>query len=260
MKYVYQSINYNVHLLFSTADSSLQTSNSVTEVTIPLTEEAKFDAMIIKFGITMENVKSFISAKNPPIDKLIAILGWPYRALKPRLKQCKSVDEVLEVIEDKCSLLNLSCMEAIAEHFQIKEAQDCITSYNDALSKYCKNIRISPCIGKHFIQSTSTEPLKCETVKFTLDWKVDEYRLGDIRGLLCKAFEELADEVTVVDMKTGNSIILTCYSSHTVTSLLILKAQRNLSILTEKGVMSLSIGYCVVLEYTAKIVSLFTTK
>ena len=209
--------------------------------------------MILKFGLTIDNLKELILAKSPPLHKLKSILGLSYRALKPRLSMCNCVGDVLEIIEEKCSLLNLSCMKAITERFQIKDANDCIKSYNAALSEFCKSIRLTPCIGRHFLKfnsAISSQPLKCETVKFILSWKTDEYTLDDINELLYKAFEDLAEDVIVVDMKTGNSIILTCFSPHTITSLLILIAQRNLSILTEDGVISLSIGYCVVLEYT----------
>ena len=211
--------------------------------------------MILRFGSTMENLRKFILAKSLPLDELKSILALSFRALIPRLSQCDSVNEVLEIIQEKCSLLNLSFMKAIAEHFHIQEAKDCITSYYIDLTDFCEMIRLSSCIGKRFLQFTSplsAQPLICETVKFILQWETDDYTLSNIKRLLYKAFGELANEVIVVKVETGKSIILTCSASHTITSLLVLNAQQNLSILTEEGVMSLSIGYCVVLEYTAK--------
>ena len=225
------------------------------KIKIPVTEEATFDTMFLKFGITVKNLKGFILRDDPPLDDIKSILGLSYRALKPRLTQCTSTYQVLEIIEEKCSLLNLSCMKAIAEHFKIQEAQECIKKYEDDLSDFCDTIRLTFCMGKRLLQHSSSlshMPLKCETVKFILEWETDDYTLSDIKRLLSKAFGELANEVIVVDIKTGNSITLTCCSPHTITSLLVLIAQRNLSILTEAGVIGLSIGYCVVLEYTAK--------
>ena len=223
------------------------------EINVPPNEVASFDVMFLKFGITMMNLKQIILAKCLPLHKLKSILEFSYRALKPRLTHCESVDAILDIIGEKCSLLNLTCMEAIAEHFQIQEAQDSIICYYTELSDFCQMIRLSSCIGKKFIHSysLSSNPLKCETLKFILHGETDDYTLSDIKGILWKAFGELAKEVIVVSINPGSSIIVTCSSSHTLTTLLVLNAQRNDSLLKDMGVVSLVIGYCSVIEHIA---------
>ena len=206
----------------------------------------RFQRMKLKFGKVIHKLKCIILNSSASLSLLQSILGSAYRDLKPKLSKCVSIDEVLEIIEEKCSLLQLTCMEEIADIFEIKEAQECIRSYYNTLSDFCQEIRLESCIGKRF--SSSSQPLKCETVEFILDWKTDEYTLNDIKDLLSKAFGELAKEVKVVVMKTGNSIILTCSAPHNITSLLVLDAQMNISILKDMGVMSLSVGYCIILE------------
>ena len=94
------------------------------------------------------------------------------------------------------------------------------------------------------------DQLKCNTIRFTLDWKPSERKFKDIKGVLWKAFgKKAAKNVKVVLVKTTNSIALICHAPYTMMTMLMMRAKRNIHVLIEEGVMSLFVGYYTVLDH-----------
>ena len=67
--------------------------------------------------------------------------------------------------------------------------------------------------------------LKCQTIKFVLEWKTSERTFNEIRELLCKTFGDIADRVLVNEAKEGNSIIVTCYAPQHIMDILQMEAK-----------------------------------
>ena len=51
-----------------------------------------------------------------PLEKLKKYLGRCFRELKPQLLIAVSFDDVMELIEEKCTVINLCCLETIVDH------------------------------------------------------------------------------------------------------------------------------------------------
>jgi hypothetical protein len=81
-----------------------------------------------------------------------------------------------------------------------------------------------------------------------MKWTPECVSLVEIEDLLTFAFESLYDDVKLIVMKKGRSVIITCSFAYELTSLLIAKATKNLKVLKKNGLKHLTIGYCTIYE------------
>ena len=178
----------------------------------------------------------------PKVEKLKKFLGRCFRELKPQLSLAKSFDDVMEVVEEKCTVVNTGYLETIINHYNVEEAKVHITTYKSELDKLCEEIKLSVCQKENFMTGPSSL-LKCETIKFVLEWETDKHTFNEIRELLWKAFGKIAKRVLVKQIDEGNSIIVTCYAPENVLNILLMEAQNNLHILIKMGVIKITIGF-----------------
>ena len=90
--------------------------------------------------------------------------------------------------------------------------------------------------------------LICETIEFVVEWNINERTLSHIKGLLSKAFKDMAKSVQVRAIKEGNSIIVTCYAPRNIIDILLITAEENLDTLKEMGMIKLTLGYCTIYD------------
>ena len=198
--------------------------------------------MRVKFGNLIETVAPLISKGIPSLEELKKYLQRCFRELKPQLAIAQSFDDVIELVEDKCTIINVCCLEAIVDHYNITEAKQHITEFKKAVNMFCEEVKLSVCCKESFKKILSSHPLTCETIKFVLEWKTDEHTLNDIRDLLSKAFEDLVNNVQIQVIMEGNSIIVTCYAPYHMMDILLVTAKKNLVLLKEMGLLELTIG------------------
>ena len=97
--------------------------------------------------------------------------------VKPQLSLAKSFDDVMEVIEEKCSIINVSILETIVNHYSINEAADYILAYKAHLEEFCE---INICNVQ--LKKLSSSLLTCNTIKFIVNWEVTKCTLSAIKG------------------------------------------------------------------------------
>ena len=168
-----------------------------------------------------------------------------YPELKHQLHEAESFDDVMDIVREKCSPINIVCLEAIISHCNIEEAKDHITAYQSEVDKFCEEIKLQVCGNENIMTGQSTL-LKCETIEFVLEWKTDEHTLKEIKELLSKAFGSIAKRVLVKEAKEGNSVIVTCYAPRYMMDVLMKVAKKNLALLKQMGMIKLTIGYNVI--------------
>ena len=149
----------------------------------------------------------------------------------------------MEIVEDKCTIINVCCLEAIVDHYNITEGKQCITEFKTAVDKFCKEVKLSVCCKESFKRILSSHHLTCETIEFVLEWEADKYTLSDINHLVTKAFEDTVNTIQVRAIKEGNSIIVTCYAPLHMMDILLVTAEDNLGLLKEMGLTKLIFGY-----------------
>ena len=204
--------------------------------------------MRVKFGNLIEAVAPLISKGIPSLEELKRYLRRCFPGLKPQLAVAESFDDVMELVEDKCTIINVCCLEAIVDHYNITEAKRYIAEFKTAVDTFCKEVKLSVSCKESFKRILSSHHLTCDTIEFVLEWKTDEYTLNDIKHLMSKAFEDTANTIQVRLINEGNSIIVTCYAPYHMMDILLVTAEENLGLLKEMGLTKLTIGYHTIYE------------
>ena len=199
--------------------------------------------MRMKFGKLFYTVAPLIAKGISSLQELKTYLRRCFRELRPQLTTAESLDDVMDLVQDKCTIINICCLEEIVDQYDIREAKLHITNYNTSVDAFCEKIKTDVCCNQSFMISSSSHQLTCETIVFILEWEADKYTLFEIRGLLSKAFKGMAKSVQVRAVNEGNSIIVTCYAPQSLIDLLLMTAKENLDFLKQLSVIKLTIGY-----------------
>ena len=207
--------------------------------------------MKVTFGNLIDTVEPLIAKAIPSLEEFKKYLRRCFRELKPQLSSAESFDDVMELVEDKCTIINVCCLEAIVDHYNITEAKQHITDFKRSVDKFCEKVKSDICINQNF-KVTSSHHLTCETIEFVLEWEADKYTLSHIKDLLSKAFKDMAKSVQVRAIKEGNSIIVTCYAPQHKMDILLIIAKENLDTLKEMKVIKLTIGYCTLYDHKVR--------
>ena len=204
--------------------------------------------MKVTFGNLMMTMSPLIKAGIPSLEDLKKYLRICFRELKPELAIVESFDDVMELVQDKCTIINVCCLEAIVNHYKITAAKPHIEEFKTTVDIFCEMIKTDICLKQNFKIASFSHHLTCETIKFVLEWEVDKYTLRNIKDLLSKAFGDMAKSVQVRAVNEGNSIIVTCYAPLSLMEFLLTTAERNLNILKENGVIKLTFGYHIIYD------------
>ena len=168
---------------------------------------------------------------------------------KPQLPSAESFNDVMELVEDKCTIINICCLEAIVDYYNITEAKRHIIKFKTAVDTFCQKVKTDICIN---LKVTSSHHLTCETIEFVLEWEADKYTLSHVKDLLSKAFKDMAKSVQVRTIKEGNSIIVTCYAPPYMMDILLVTAKENLDTLKVMRMIRLTIGYCTIYSHKVR--------
>ena len=207
---------------------------------------SKFNQIRKKFGTTFYKIRRAVLKINPPIEEVKTLLQDSYPDLKSQLAHVNTVDEILNIIRDKCTLIDITYLEVIVETFDIQEAESFIETYKTSIEEFCRTVSVRLSLDENFQVSTTSSTLKCETATFILDWNPDDYVLDDIRDVLSECFERLSKHVQINIIKKTNSIAVTCTFPFTLTTLLIAKAQETIDLMKKRELMKLTIGQCII--------------
>ena len=152
-----------------------------------------------KFGITFCKVREAINRSPPPLDHLKCFLEDCYPHLNSQIVHANSIDDILDVVRDHCTLTNISCLESIVERFDIEEVKIYIQAYRDIVQSFCKEIK--PFLDESFKMRKSHSLLHCETAVFVLNWDPKGCTLEDINSILAESLEE---NVQIRVIREGN--------------------------------------------------------
>ena len=213
---------------------------------IPRNWSSGFGSIRKEFGLTFSRVREAINASPPPLDRLKRFIVDSYSHLRSQVVCSNSVDDILDVVNDHCTLIDINSLEGIVERFKIKEAETHIQTYKNIVQSFCKETKASLCLDKSFKVTKTPSLLKCETVEFVLDWEPKSCTLEDIKNILSESLEM---NVQIRYIKEGNSIIVICFFPLSPSILIIIaKAQETLEVLKKKGLIKLTIGYCTIYD------------
>ena len=194
------------------------------------------------FGDLIDTVKPLIEKGIPSLQKLKDYLGTLYQGLISQLNEAKSFDDVMKIVREKCTIINVVCLQRVVKKFNIADAKQHIENFETTVDAFCNKVRLNVCDRRSF-RNSSSSLLKCDTIEFVLKWDPDKYSLSHIERLLEKAFEDLAEDVLVNVVKETDSITVTCYAPRNLMIVLLIEAEKNLQTLIKMGLMKLTISY-----------------
>ena len=202
-----------------------------------------FDEIRGSFGILIDEIIPLISQSIPSAAKMKSFLQLSFPELSAELSNVDSIEGIMNVVVKNCRVNDISIIKIIVLRFEISQAEDLISKYEDKVKTLCGSL-------KDFLSQNQPEHfLICETIQFTLGWEPDEHSLDDIRNLLEEAFKELNKRIIVQSIHRGNSIIIICYGPHHLLAALLLEAQDNLTVLMkELSLIRLTIGHYTVYD------------
>ena len=198
--------------------------------------------MKVTFRDLIDTVTPLIAKSIPSLRLLKTYLRRSFREIEPQLDIAGSFDDVMAIMEKKNTIINICCLEAIVEHYNIEEAKHHISAYKSIVQKFLQEVKLTVCENETFMVG-SFSLLKCETVEFILKRDPDEFFVGQIRDLLIMAFNEIAKRVQVRVIRINNSVIVTCYAPRHIMDVLLTEAKKNLEPLRRMGLIKLSFGY-----------------
>ena len=169
-----------------------------------------------------------------------------YPHLKTETTHSKSINDILNVVRDHCTLIDMSCLEGIVERFDIKEAKTHIQVYKEVVQSFRKETKACLCLNETFKENKSHALLKCETADFVLNWDPKSCTLEDINILLAELVEE---NVQIRVIREGDSITVTVFCPLCLTTLLITRAQETLESLKMRGLLQLTVGHCTIYDH-----------
>ena len=217
-------------------------------INIPQILCPEFLEMRTHLGNTFRAVDKAMCSINPPLDcrDVKKVILFNRSDLKVEIDTCVEVDEVLLVIREHCSLLNIELLEVLVKDFNIESAKKAIQDYEAQLKIFTNRVKGKFCLEQKIALCSS---LKCETITVTVDKDVEQICFEDIGVLMKSAFQTLSSSIRVYVIRRDNSFTITCSFSLTLSPSLISTALKNLKVLKEKGIIKLTIGYCTVYDY-----------
>ena len=233
---------------FITIQLTFSNINIIVRILVPLHMQLTFHSMRIKFGTTFNKVQDAVKETPVTAEKLKYYLLDCYPELTPQLSHpnINTIDSILDIVKEKCTLIDICILEVIAKRFDIKEVETYIKAYKDAIDEFCRTVSTRLCLQESLEVTKSS--LNCETAKFVLEWDPDKTSLADIENLLSVAFERLNKRVKVIVVGEGNSIIVTCTFPVSLLGPIIAKAQETLELVKKKGLIKLIIGYYIIYD------------
>ncbi|XP_019861674.1 PREDICTED: uncharacterized protein LOC109590195 isoform X2 [Amphimedon queenslandica] len=204
--------------------------------------ECSFEAMRGKFCVFLEKMRSILSEKTK-LEELKRFLERFDPELKSQLQRTRSFNGLLKIIEKKCNIVNVAAMETIANRYDLEDGISLVSGYKEEIKKFSNEMKLAFTLSKKLVLASNSS-LTCEKIGFLLDWEPSDHLLEDIRLLLERAFDDLANEVVVQTIEKANSILIICYAPLYLMNALFLEAQANLpTLLKEFDLIQLTIGH-----------------
>ncbi|XP_019852670.1 PREDICTED: uncharacterized protein LOC109582420 isoform X1 [Amphimedon queenslandica] len=209
-------------------------------IKVPLNFSLECKEMRTKWAIAIDSAIKAIAVDVQELKGFLQILT-SNSDIKEKLNACQSKGDVMQIIIDHCSLVDLTLLEGIIDRFKIEEsAKEHITEYKETVKVFCSDISLRSLLNETISCPSS---LQCETLRFSVDKSVDERTLKDVQDLTKIAFESNSSCIRVVVIKEGNSFIITCSFPLALSESLIATALKNLEQLKKEGLIKLTIGY-----------------
>ena len=180
----------------------------------------------------------------PSFLELYKYLRWGYKHLRPYLHHCKNRADILDLISEHSSLIDISLLESIVNKFNIEKAKPAIQKYKENVNNIQESLLRQVLNEKFFDHHL----LQSETITFSVDQDVDGIALKDVEKLIKTTFKKHAPSIRVYFILESNSFTVTCSFPLLLYEEINLAAMENIEALKEVGLQRLTIGFSTVYD------------
>ena len=200
--------------------------------------EKEYAAAVFNINRAMENAVS--------LEDLMDYLNWGYKHpdLHRQLRHSKNKADVLKLISDYSSMININLLEAIVNEFNVEAAKPIIQKHKERIKIIQQSVLHQVLDQELFAGS----PLQSEKIKIYVKHDVQSCTFDEVQQLIKAAFKENEPYVRIVVIKEASSYIVTCSFPLLLSEELISTALDNIETLKEKGVQRLTIGFSTVFD------------
>ena len=171
------------------------------EIFVEMKYKKEFDSMRSTLGQLCASAVTLLSQKKIDVARLKNHLRFSFPELESDLKECSSLDEVVRnVIRPRVSLVQIDYLEAVFNLFSLSRIP--IQEYNQKVNKLYESVRVV--YGQLLIKEFDSSTSELESIKFVIDWKVNEHWLKDVRDLFKKIVRGYSSQVKVIVISEGN--------------------------------------------------------
>ena len=224
------------------------------EILFPRDMKKKFKDMKSKLGTTFFQVRHIFKSKQNVlnIDDVKELISDWFPDLKPQLSCKKAIGDVLDVLQRKCNISDISPLENLASEFNIEDAKPIIKSYKEKAKDFSKSVSVSLCLDEELQAVATPSRLLCETVVFVFNWDPDDYTLQDIKDVLdeLEPLNKFKYCLQIDKVGPGQSVVITCYCPAEYTGSLIMAVLGGIGTLRRKGLEEFIMGNCTVWDAT----------
>lgn len=205
---------------------------------------SEFSSLRGKFGLAFYKVRLAINEKriNPEEIKMLLSDCFPFHKTYFGNKNLKTVHEVLEVVKEKCTLIDINCLEVVIKQFDVKEAFPHIETYKKQVEEFCKQFLTSLSCSQSLQVMRTPQTLSSETLVFVLDWEPRNCTMNDIRDLIRKASEPHRTYIRIDQIEPNRSISVTCYVPMCLMGGVVANTLLNIQYLSSKGLKELIVS------------------
>ena len=156
------------------------------------TYKCHFDHIKAKFEELSHTIVPLIARGIPSVEDVKMFLVKHFNELAPQLYLVESFDDVMTAMKESCTVVNISCFEAIVDHYKIENARTHITTYKSAVDEICEEFTHNV-VEKENLKTDSPSFLQYDEITFVLGWHRmdDDLTLDDIDGFLRKGFGDM---------------------------------------------------------------------
>ena len=178
-----------------------------------------FDNKLVKSMTPL--IKNSVSSPNK-IFELKSFIKRAYVEMKPEISHAETVDDVLRLVIERCSLINVSCLESVIDYCDIKPAKDELSQYMKIVDEFCEATTVSQCVIETF-RLSSSQLLSCDTVQFAL--RIDDCSLSELRRLKKRLFGQFADRVLIHSIEYKDCVTVKCFAPQHIRDCLIAESE-----------------------------------
>ena len=125
----------------------------------------------------------------PPMKDLRRYLSRSNPSLKAQLEDCKTNDDILQLVWSKCSLSNIDPVEDIVNQFEVEAVKPFIEEYRTSIEKLFDNIPL-----RSYLHGRVT---------IRIDRSVKDKTFNDVEGLLQAYVSYFDSDITLFVIKEG---------------------------------------------------------